>query len=184
MEWRMSSQSRFGNAVVDLIPSLRGYARALTRDATDADDLVQETLTRALRYRDRYQDGTQLRAWLFTIMRNTFYTDVRKRARETTGPADCVSGQLTVDPVHDQKIAHRELMTAVDALPVQYREMIMLVIVLGESYEDAAALCGCAVGTVKSRVNRGRSMLVAALTKAPPAADAQDTGAAMQGQGS
>jgi RNA polymerase sigma factor (sigma-70 family) len=159
----MAHPTRFSGDVIQLIPTLRAYARALTRDRTDADDLVQETLSRALKYHDRFDDGTHLKAWLFTIMRNTFFTAVKKYTREHPGAADCVSTSVMVDPDHDRVMAHKELMAAINRLPSQYREMLMLVVVMGESYEDAAELCGCAIGTVKSRVNRARNMVIADL---------------------
>ncbi len=156
----MATQTTFTDDVIDLLPKMRAYARALTRNVIDADDLVQETLTRALRYHDRYTEGTQLKAWLFTIMRNTHYTDVKKRTRERPGIADCVSSAVTVAPTHDIVIAHKEVIRAIDRLPLQYRETLVLVAVLGESYETAAALCNCPMGTIKSRINRARRMIL------------------------
>lgn len=149
--------------LVDLIPRLRGYARALTRDVTEADDLVQETLVKALANIDSFKRGTMLRAWLFTIMRNTFFTNAGKRARERPGAEDCVSGTLTVMPDHDRYMQGRRLMEEIARLPENYREMLVLVVMLGESYEDAAKLCGVAIGTVKSRVNRARRIIIAAM---------------------
>jgi RNA polymerase sigma factor (sigma-70 family) len=162
-DFSMLDPNGFSGDVINLIPQLRGYARALTRDNIDADDLVQETLTKALRYHDRFTEGTRLKAWLFTIMRNTFYTAAKKRGREFPGSEDCVSSTVTVEPDHDRIMAHKELVAAINRLPRQYREMLVLVVVLGESYEAAAALCGCAIGTVKSRVNRARNMVIADL---------------------
>lgn len=146
--------------IVDLIPRLRAYARVLTRDRTEADDLVQETLTKAIAKVDLFQPGTMLRAWLFTIMRNTFFTEVQKRKREQPGAADCVSGAAVSQPTQEMHLMHVQLMAAIGRLPVHYREMLVLVVVLGESYEDAAQICGCAVGTVKSRVNRARAKVI------------------------
>lgn len=161
----MADMSRFSGDVIQLIPKLRAYARGLTRNHADADDLVQETLSKALKYHARFDDGTHLKAWLFTIMRNTFFTSVKKHVRERPGAEDCVSATVMVDPDHDRIIAHKELMAAIDRLPAQYREMLMLVVVIGESYGAAAELCGCAIGTVKSRVNRARNMVIADLEK-------------------
>lgn len=146
--------------MVELIPQLRAYARALTRDHTDADDLVQETLTKALGSIAGFEPGTKLRAWLFTIMRNSFFTSVRKRQREQTGGEDCVSVHATDIARQEQHLMGKELMAAINRLPVHYREMLVLVVVLGESYEEAARLCGCAIGTVKSRVNRARNLII------------------------
>ena len=146
--------------VLALIPPLRAYARSLTRNVTDADDLVQETLLKALANIDKYTPGTKLRAWLFRIMRNTFLTDIHKRGRERPGDEDCVAGQLSVQPDHDMYLRGRRLMKAISTLPTQYREILILVVMMGESYEDAAKICDCAVGTVKSRVNRARRMVI------------------------
>jgi RNA polymerase sigma factor (sigma-70 family) len=159
----MDTSLSFSSDVIALIPKLRAYARALTHNETDADDLLQETLTKALRYHHRFEEGTKLKNWLFTIMRNTHYTAVKKHTRERPGLKDCVAEGVSVNPDHDAVIGHKELMTAIGRLPTQYREMLMLVVVLGESYESAAQLCGCAMGTVKSRVNRARNMVIADL---------------------
>lgn len=146
--------------VITLIPALRGYARALTRNPVDADDLVQETLTKALASIDGFRPGTKLRAWLFTIMRNTFYNTSVKRRRENTGAEDCVSGEVSVPATQETTLLHNEVMRAIDNLPENFREMLILVVMLGERYEDAAVICNCAVGTVKSRVNRARQMVI------------------------
>lgn len=149
--------------VLTLIPPMRAYARSLTRNVTDADDLVQETLVKALANIDKFVPGTKLRAWLFRIMRNTFLTDIHKRNRERPGAEDCVAGLLTVQPQHDIYLRGRRLMAAIATLPTKHREILILVVMMGESYEDAARLCDCAVGTVKSRVNRARRMVIAQL---------------------
>ncbi len=146
--------------LVAMIPALRAFAWSLTRSRTDADDLVQETLLKALRHRDRFEAGTNLRSWLFTIMRNTFCTDIRKASRERPGLADA---GLIPEPVGERQewsLRGRELMAAVERLPQHYREILILVVMLGESYETSAKICGCAVGTVKSRVNRARRMVI------------------------
>lgn len=146
--------------VLALIPSLRAYGRALCRNAVDADDLVQETLLKALANIEKFTPGTRLRPWLFTIMRNSFYTNTRLRAREGTGAEDCVSGSKVTPATQEWSLRGREVMDAINRLSPHYREMIILVVMLGESYEDAARLCGCAIGTVKSRVNRARQLVI------------------------
>ena len=160
----MTGFSPFSEDVIELVPKLRTYARALTRHREDADDLIQETLTKALRYHDKFVAGTQLKAWLFTIMRNTHFTAVKKSTRERPGSVDCVAGSVAVQPVHDTNIAYNETLEAIYRLPVKYREMLILVVIMEESYENAAILSNCAVGTVKSRVNRARSMVLAQLS--------------------
>ncbi|MDO9526387.1 MAG: sigma-70 family RNA polymerase sigma factor [Gemmobacter sp.] len=146
--------------VVRLIPSLRAYARGLTRQIDDADDLVQETLVKAIGSAARFEPGTNLRAWLFTIMRNTFYTQIGKRMRERPGQADCASLQAVTQASNEAYLQGQRAFAAISRLPDHYREILMLVVVIGESYEDAALICNCAVGTVKSRVNRARRMIV------------------------
>lgn len=154
--------------VLESIPALRGYARALTRNHHDADDLVQDTLTKALANFHRFEPGTRLRAWLFTIMRNTFFNQAQRRRRETTGVGDCVSGEVTVEASQETVIYYNEVMAMVQRLPVQFREMLILVVMLGERYEDAAVICNCAVGTVKSRVNRAKQMVSEMLARQGP----------------
>ncbi len=149
--------------VLTLIPALRAFAWSLCRETTEADDLVQETLLKALSNIEKFQPGTQLRAWLFTIMRNTFYTRIKVAAREKTGMADCVADGVSVAPTQEWSLRGGELMAAVGRLPPHYRETLILVVMLGESYERTAEICGCRVGTVKSRINRARAMLMAEL---------------------
>jgi RNA polymerase sigma factor (sigma-70 family) len=149
--------------MIEMIAPLRSYALSLTKNSADADDLVQETLTKAIARVDSFTPGTSLRAWLFTIMRNTFLNSLRKWQREPTGTKDCVSDTAVDIPRQELHVLGQELISIINALPVRYRETLVLVVVLGESYEEAARICGCAVGTVKSRVNRGRNMVMAAL---------------------
>lgn len=145
--------------ILDFIPSLRAYSRSLCRGRSDAEDLVQETLLRAIEHAGRYQPGTNIRAWLFTIMRNRFYTNCVKAARERTGSADCVSTFLSSEPTQEWHMKQCELRRFLAAMPDHYREAIVLVGVLGESYIDAAMIMNCDLGTVKSRVNRARAIL-------------------------
>lgn len=141
------------------IPALRAYARALSGAMPDAEDLVQETLLRAIANAHQYRPGTNMRAWLFTIMRNHFFTHCKKSARERTGAADCVSVTAQVKPDQEWHMQARELHAALKEMPSHYREAIILVGALGESYVEAARILECDIGTIKSRVNRARSML-------------------------
>lgn len=145
--------------VLSHLPALRAYARSLCGQWQEADDLVQETLLRAIENAHRYQPGTHMRAWLFTIMRNRFYTNIRKAARERTGAADCVSDQPVSQPGQEWHLRHCELWVQLALMPAHYREAIVLVSVLGESYIRAAEIMECDIGTIKSRVNRARSRL-------------------------
>ncbi len=162
MEAKMCSEEPGGSldGLVDLLPTLRAYAWSLAKNGADADDLVQETLLKAIANESKFQKGTNLRAWLFTIMRNTFYNRVHAAKRERTSAADCVSGTVSTPDTQEWSVFGGELMDVIRRLPDQYREVLILVVMLGESYEEAANLCGCAVGTIKSRVNRARALVV------------------------
>ena len=154
--------------IVALIPALRAFARTFYRETSEADDLVQETLTRALTSIHQFRPGTSMKSWLFTIMRNTFYTKVRVETREAPGAAECVSLRPAADATQEWSARGREMERAIQRLPEQQREVLMLIGVLGVSYEEAAAICGCAMGTVKSRLNRARIRLLEELGEATP----------------
>ncbi len=156
-----------GQTVEALIPALRAFARILERDQERADDLVQDTLLRALAAFDSFTPGTRLKSWLFTIMRNAFYTSVKKRVREAPGLTECASLQGSTQPSQEWSSSSREVHEALARLPKQQREVVTLVAILGESYEDAAAICGCNIGTIKSRLNRARASLAADLAGGP-----------------
>ncbi|MFB9910056.1 sigma-70 family RNA polymerase sigma factor [Rhizobium paknamense] len=147
------------DAVVELIPALRAFARTFCRRQEDADDLVQETLAKALANLDKFEPGTRLKSWLFTIMRNTFCTRAKKSSRETVGIDDVLSDSLTTQANQEWSVQSDEVRRALNRLPLHHREVVILVVMLGERYEDAAAICGCPIGTVKSRLNRARQQL-------------------------
>jgi RNA polymerase sigma-70 factor (ECF subfamily) len=145
--------------IVEHIGSLRAFARSLTRDASLADDMVQDTIFKAWTNIDKFAAGTNMRAWLFTILRNNFYSMRRKRSREVSDSDGALAGQMSVKPDHDGRLAMKDFALAFEQLPVDQREALMLVGASGFSYEEAAEMCGCAVGTIKSRANRGRARL-------------------------
>jgi len=147
--------------VLEFLPALRAFARSLTRNRTEADDLVQETLLKALSNIDRFDPGTNLRAWLFTILRNTYYTDMRKRRRENEGLSALAQQDSNVGPSQEWSMTLQSLQDALGQLPDDQREALVLVGAAGLSYEEAAEVCGCALGTIKSRVNRARTKLLA-----------------------
>lgn len=147
------------DALIIHLPALRAFALSLARNGTAADDLVQETILKAWSGFDRFQQGTNLRAWLFTILRNCFYTELRKRRREVSDSDGVYAARLVQKPDHDGTLAMRDFEVAFEKLIVEQREALALVGALGFSYEEAAATIGCALGTVKSRVNRGRQRL-------------------------
>ena len=146
--------------IVKLIPALRAFARTFYRDANDADDLVQETLTKGLAKIHQFQPGTSMKSWLFTIMRNTFYTRIKVETREAPGSADCVASRQAVDATQEWSARGKDIAAAIERLPDQQREVLVLTCVLGISYEEAADICGCAMGTIKSRLNRARLRLL------------------------
>jgi RNA polymerase sigma-70 factor (ECF subfamily) len=147
-------------SIVETLPALRAFARTFYRNPTDADDLVQETLTKALANIDRFQAGTRMKSWLFTIMRNTFYTKIKLYVREAPGAADCISGKPVMEASQEWSIRGLEVRDAINQLPRHHREVLVLIGVLGVSYEEAAEICECPVGTVKSRLNRARSSIL------------------------
>ncbi|MDI6027520.1 sigma-70 family RNA polymerase sigma factor [Corticibacterium sp. UT-5YL-CI-8] len=142
--------------IVELIPALRAFARTFCRNPDDADDLVQDTLVKALNAFESFQPGTRLKSWMFTIMRNTFYTKIKIYTREAPGAADCVATIPATEAPQEWSIRGREVREALARLPQHQREVLTLIGIFGESYEDTAAICGCAIGTVKSRLNRAR----------------------------
>lgn len=154
--------------VVDLIPALRAFARTFCRDPSDADDLVQETLTKGLANLDKFEPGTRMKSWLFTIMRNSFYTRIKTYSREAPGLIDCASGRPVSEATQEWTIRGKEVDEAISRLPQQKREVLVLIGVLGLSYEETAETCSCAVGTVKSRLNRARVAILEYLGEASP----------------
>lgn len=145
--------------LVNHLGPMRAFAMSLTRNGAEADDLVQETLVKAWKNIDSFTVGTNLQAWLFTILRNTFYSARRKSKREVSDPDGLAASRLAVKPQHDGRMQLTEFVRAFQKLPVEQREILTLVGANGYSYEDAAEMCGIAVGTAKSRVNRGRARL-------------------------
>src|ERR1700749_471364 len=140
--------------ILAAVPSLRAFAISLSGNGDRADDLVQETLLRALANIDSFQPGSNLPAWLFTILRNLFRSDYRKRRREVEDADGSYAKTLKTQPAQNAHLEFEEFRTALEKLPQDQREALILVGSSGFSYEDAATICGCAVGTIKSRVNR------------------------------
>jgi RNA polymerase sigma-70 factor (ECF subfamily) len=149
----------FKDQVIALIPPLRGYAMSLTGCSADADDLVQDALMRAWRSRAGFEMGTNLKAWMFKIVRNTFYTSMAKRRRTVQDVDGKLAAKMACSPEQEWRVQYGELLAAMDRLTPDAREALLLVVASGLSYEEAAEVCGCAVGTLKSRVNRARERL-------------------------
>lgn len=145
--------------LTDHLPALRAFAISLTRNVAQADDLVQDTIVKAWTNIDKFQVGTNLRAWLFTILRNTFYSDRRKTRREVADPDGAYAATLSEAPSHDGRLALADFRKAFDQLSPEHREVLILVGASGFAYEEAAEMMGVAVGTVKSRANRARARL-------------------------
>lgn len=141
------------------LSALRAFALSLTRNPASADDLVQETILKAWSNIDRFAPGTNMRAWLFTILRNSFYSSRRKLRREVADADGMHAAKLATKPDHDGRLALADFKTAFDRLPDEQREALILVGASGFAYEEAAEMCGVAVGTIKSRANRGRRRL-------------------------
>lgn len=154
-----SDTDAFRNEMLGALPSLRAFAVSLSRNVAQADDLVQETILRAWTHRESFTMGTNMPAWLFTILHNTYRSDYRKRRREVEDADGGFVERLSQAPEQDGKIELRDMRKALDQLPDDQREALLLVGASGFSYEEAARICGCALGTVKSRVNRGRTRL-------------------------
>lgn len=141
------------------IPALRAFAVSLTRNPTEADDLVQETIMKAWSNFDKFTPGTELKAWLFTILRNTFFSAKRKTKREVSDPEGVHAGALFEKPQHDGRLAMNEFMRAFDQLSAEHREVLILVGANGYSYQEAADMMSVAAGTAKSRASRARARL-------------------------
>lgn len=149
-------------AMLGAIPSLRAFAISLSGNVERADDLVQETLMRALAHADSFAPDTNMPAWLFTILRNLYRSEYRKRRRDVEDTGGRYSPQL--QPEQLGRIDFGEFRASLAKLPHDQREALLLVGASGFSYEEAAAICECAVGTIKSRVNRARTRLTELLS--------------------
>jgi len=151
-------------AMLESVPSLRAFAISLCGNVDRADDLVQEALLRAWANMESFQPGTNMSAWLFTILRNLFRSEYRKRRREVEDVDGTYAERLTSLPEQNSRLEIVEFRNALKLLPSEQRESLILVGASGFSYEEAAQICGCAVGTIKSRVNRARSRLAQILS--------------------
>ena len=160
----MSLAPSVRETMLEAVPNLRAFAISLSRNVDRADDLVQETLLRAIDNIDSFQPGTNMSAWLFTILRNLFRSEYRKRRREVEDPEGAYADTLTSVPEQQGRIEFEEFRVALAKLAPDQREAIILVGASGFSYEEAAAICDCAVGTIKSRINRARIRLAELLT--------------------
>lgn len=156
----MTEITALKTALLAELPSLRAFAVSLTGSPDRADDLVQETVMKAWAAHASFTEGTSLRAWLFTIMRNTYFSQYRKARREVQDSDGEAAARLVSTPAQHGHLDLADFRAALDELVPDQREALILVGASGFSYEEAAEICGCAVGTIKSRVNRARQRLM------------------------
>jgi RNA polymerase sigma factor (sigma-70 family) len=149
----------FRQGILAAIPHLRAFANSLTFDPDRADDLVQDTVLRAWQNSRLFEPGTNLIAWLFTILRNAYYTEHRKRARMVEDADGLLAARLASPAGQMAHLELQDLRSALMELPTQQREVLLLVAAQGLSYEEVAEICSCRVGTIKSRINRARTRL-------------------------
>ncbi|HIG23046.1 sigma-70 family RNA polymerase sigma factor [Henriciella sp.] len=149
----------FKAELAGLIPHLRAFARSLSGNATAADDLAQEAMLKAWKARESYQQGTNLKAWTFTILRNLFYSEKRRSWRRQQLDPEVAEATLVANDDPSSAMDLLALRTGLTVLPEDQREALILVGAGGLSYEETAEICGCAVGTIKSRVSRARKAL-------------------------
>ncbi len=154
----MSAGHELHDEILRAIPSLRAFAISLTGNIDQADDLVHEAILRGLTHIDRFQPGTSMQAWLFTILRNQFHTRYRQKKREVEDPDGLLAARLAISPAQDGHLDLADMRSALLQLSIEQREAVLLV-AGGVSYEEAAQICGTQVGTIKSRVNRARTRL-------------------------
>jgi RNA polymerase sigma-70 factor (ECF subfamily) len=168
-----SNLIEFRDGILAAVPNLRAFAMSLSGNPDRADDLVQETILRAWSNRDKFQPGTKLSAWLFTIQRNLFHTEYRRRSREVEDGEGTYAAMVRVRPEQLPKMEVQDLTAALRKLQPDQRQALLLVAAEGLSYEEAARVCDIAIGTIKSRVNRARAHIAELMgyTKGDLAAD-------------
>ena len=149
----------FREALIREMPGLRAFAVSLAGSFHQADDLLQDTLLKAWSSADSFTPGTNMRAWLFTILRNTYYSLYRRRGREVQDTDGVYSGRVATPPNQDGALDLADFQAALSKLPPEHRDVLLMVGASGFSYEEAAEICGVAVGTIKSRLNRARARL-------------------------
>jgi len=149
----------FVDELMGSLTSLRAYAISLTRDVNRAEDLMQETILKAISKQEKFETGSNLQAWLFTILRNLFFSAHRKTQREVEDADGVHAATMTSQPDQEDRLAVQDLHAALAQLPREQREALLLVAAEGLTYEETAAALGAKVGTIKSRVNRARTRL-------------------------
>jgi RNA polymerase sigma-70 factor (ECF subfamily) len=153
------SDEEFAQELSEVLPSLRAFGRSLTGSRDMADDLVQETMMKAWAARDRFRAGTSFRAWTFVILRNAFLSDRRKKSNILEAGRDLTDDMVTTPASQDRRLMLDDLQRALMQLPEAWREALVLVGAGGLSYQEAAEICECPIGTIRSRLARGRAEL-------------------------
>jgi len=179
----MAAQPSVRDVMLAAVPNLRAFAMSLSGNADRADDLVQETVMRAMANIKSFTPGTNMAAWLFTILRNLFRSQYRKRRREVEDPDGGYLASLKSPAEQFGRLEFKELIGALAKLPDVQREALLLVAASGFSYDEAAAICEVAVGTIKSRVSRARQLLAELLVIDSPATFGLDRATALVGTG-
>jgi RNA polymerase sigma-70 factor (ECF subfamily) len=164
----MNSDAAARAAMLSTIPDLRAFALSLCGSRDQGDDLVQETLLRAWAHLADFQEGTNMAAWLFTILRNHFVNECRRRRRWVEDVDGQFADRVTTVPGQDGWEISTDLRDALMRLPVHQRDAVILVGAAGMSLEEAASICACEIGTIKSRVHRGRARLAELMAGDPP----------------
>jgi RNA polymerase sigma-70 factor (ECF subfamily) len=175
-----TSEKQFKKDLVGLIPHLRAFARTLCGDAATADDLAQDAMMKAWDARSSFQMGTNMKAWTFMILRNQFYSEKRRSWRQSQLDQEAAERTLVAADDPEAPVALDEMRLAMGMLPSEQREALILVGAGGFAYEEAADICGCAVGTVKSRVSRARRALHTILEQGAYDRDGSPAGEAMR----
>ena len=156
---RQQARPSWDVEILGHLPALHRYALGLARNFHAAEDLVNDTVVKAYSSLDKFLPGSNLRAWLFTILRNTFYSGLRKHKREVADTDGVHSATLVTQPEHDGRLAMGDFLKAFDQLSVEHRDIVTLVAVAGHSYTTASQIIGIPVGTAKSRLSRARALL-------------------------
>ncbi len=159
MQTVTQSRAEVEAMLLDVIPHLRAFARSLTRNRDRADDLTHDAVVRALAAIDQFTPGTNFKAWMFTILRNLYYNECRKRWIKSTPIDEMAGDEPSIGPTQEANLEFNDFRRAFWQLNADQREVLILVGASGFSYEEAAEVCNCRVGTVKSRVSRARAEL-------------------------
>ena len=154
-----NDRSEFEAILLDAVPHVRAFARSLTRNREEADDLTHDAVVRALGAMHQFTPGTNFKAWIFTILRNLYYNGRRRQSSRFSSIDDMPGLEPSVEPSQESALAFNDFRRAFFQLTDVHREVLTLVGAGGLSYEEAAAVCDCRVGTVKSRVSRARAEL-------------------------